>query len=99
MLVPVLSPFSFARVVVVREKLTDGDYGLPIEKANEMITGQLKELMREDTVIPLNVQQPGSLGPVAVALFQGFNDQPLFNFFQRDTAGRNFRNFNRVAFS
>jgi heterodisulfide reductase subunit C/nitrate reductase gamma subunit len=49
-----LSPFSFARGVVVREKLTAGDYMLPIEKANEKVAGQFKALMRQDAVIPLN---------------------------------------------
>jgi heterodisulfide reductase subunit C len=50
----ILSPFSFARGVVVREKLTAGDYMLPIEKANEKVAGQFKALMRQDAVIPLN---------------------------------------------
>ncbi len=50
----ILSPFSFARGVVVQEKLTAGDYMLPIEKANEKVAGQFKALMRQDAVIPLN---------------------------------------------
>ncbi len=50
----ILSPFSFARGVVVQEKLTAGDYLLPIEKANEKVAGQFKALMRQDVVIPLN---------------------------------------------
>ena len=60
----ILSPFSFARGVVVREKLTAGDYMLPIEKANEKVAGQFKALMREDAVIPLNTQPRENPKPV-----------------------------------
>ena len=60
----ILSPFSFARGVVVQEKLTVGDYMLPIEKANEKVAGQFKALMREDAVIPLNTQPRENPKPV-----------------------------------
>jgi heterodisulfide reductase subunit C len=59
-----LSPFSFARGVVVREKLTAGDYMLPIEKTNEKVAGQFKALMREDAVIPLNTLPQENPKPV-----------------------------------
>jgi heterodisulfide reductase subunit C len=59
-----LSPFSFARGVVVREKLTAGDYMLPIEKTNEKVAGQFKALMRQDAVIPLNTLPQENPKPV-----------------------------------
>jgi heterodisulfide reductase subunit C len=63
-LVTILTPFSFARGVVVQEKLAAGDYTLPIEKAIETVAGQFKELMREDAVIPLNTQPRENPQPV-----------------------------------
>ena len=63
-LATVLSPFSFARRVVIGEKLSAGDYRVPIEKANETVAGQFKELMREDAVISLNAQSPQKTQPL-----------------------------------
>ena len=63
-LTAILSPFSFARGVVVQEKLTAADYALPIETANETVAGQFKALMREDAVISLNTQPSANPKPV-----------------------------------
>lgn len=53
-LAPVLTPFSFARGVVVKEYLKTDEYMLPIEKAAEKIAGQSAELLKSEAAIPLN---------------------------------------------
>jgi heterodisulfide reductase subunit C len=53
---PVLTPFSFARGLVVRQKLKADDYNAPIAKANQQVAGRYAERMPPDVAIPLNVQ-------------------------------------------
>ena len=55
-LAPVLTPFSFARGVVVKEYLKTDGYMLPIEKAAENVAGQSAELIKSQAAIPLNVE-------------------------------------------
>jgi heterodisulfide reductase subunit C len=53
-LAPVLTPFSFARGVVIQETLKAADYSLPIRKAVELVAGQSEQLIKSDAAIPLN---------------------------------------------
>jgi heterodisulfide reductase subunit C len=57
-LTSVLTPFSFARGLVVRQKLKADDYNSPIAKANQKVAGRYAERMDPDVAIPLNVQSP-----------------------------------------
>jgi heterodisulfide reductase subunit C/nitrate reductase gamma subunit len=50
----VLTPFSFARGVVVKEYLKPDNYMLPIERAAENIAGQSAEVIAGKAAIPLN---------------------------------------------
>jgi heterodisulfide reductase subunit C len=52
----VLSPFSFARGLIVQPTLTTGSYSSPIYKARQAVSGQFVNLMNPDTAIPLNGQ-------------------------------------------
>jgi heterodisulfide reductase subunit C/nitrate reductase gamma subunit len=52
----VLTPFSFARGVVVKEYLKPEDFLLPIEKAAENIAGQSADAITSETAIPLNTK-------------------------------------------
>jgi heterodisulfide reductase subunit C len=54
-LVPVLTPFSFARGVVIKETLQADEYNSPIEKAAGKAAGPSAELIKSKTAIPLNV--------------------------------------------
>lgn len=51
---PVLTPFSFARGVVVKEWLPSDAYMASIEKAAEQVAGRSAELIKSEAVIPLN---------------------------------------------
>ena len=64
-LVSVLTPFSFARGVVVKERLKTAEYLSPIEKAGEKVAGRTAELIHSREVIPLNViaDEPHRLQP------------------------------------
>jgi heterodisulfide reductase subunit C/nitrate reductase gamma subunit len=64
-LVSVLTPFSFARGVVVKERLKPAEYISPIEKAGEKVAGRTAELINSREVIPLNVSadEPRRLKP------------------------------------
>jgi heterodisulfide reductase subunit C/nitrate reductase gamma subunit len=53
-LAPVLTPFSFARGVVIQATLKAADYSLPIRKAVELVAGQSEQLIKSDAAIPLN---------------------------------------------
>lgn len=55
-LASVLTPFSFARGVVVKEYLKTAEYMMPIEKAAEKVAGQSAEFIKSEAVIPLNVK-------------------------------------------
>ena len=60
----ILSPFSFARGIVVQEKLEADDYALPVEKAVGKIAGPFAELINPDATIPLNSQSHANPQPV-----------------------------------
>jgi heterodisulfide reductase subunit C len=49
-----LSPFSFARGLIIRESLPADSYTLPIEKARQAVGGRFAELMNPDSPISLN---------------------------------------------
>ncbi len=55
-LVSVLTPFSFARGLLVQQKLNADDYNLPIAKATQEVAGHFTELMNPDAAVPLNLQ-------------------------------------------
>jgi heterodisulfide reductase subunit C/nitrate reductase gamma subunit len=55
-LASVLTPFSFARGLLVQERLSADDYALPIEKAMVKVAGRISELINRDNVISLNPQ-------------------------------------------
>ena len=52
----VLSPFSFARGLIVQKTLPADSYARPIEDARRAVGGRFAELMNPDTPIPLNTQ-------------------------------------------
>jgi heterodisulfide reductase subunit C/nitrate reductase gamma subunit len=54
----VLTPFSFARSLMVKPKLKANDYELPLSRAQQAVAGHFTELMNPDAAIPLNVQTP-----------------------------------------
>jgi heterodisulfide reductase subunit C/nitrate reductase gamma subunit len=64
-LTPVLTPFSFARGVVMKEYLKTDDYMMPIENAAEKVAGHSAELIKSEAAIPLNViaDEPRQLKP------------------------------------
>ena len=62
-LAPILSPFSFARGVVVQENLASGEYARPIEKAGESVAGRFARLIKSEAAIPLNIIPVGHLLP------------------------------------
>ncbi len=51
---PLLTPFSFARGVVVKEKLNPDDYQAPIEKAGASVASQSAALIKSESPIALN---------------------------------------------
>lgn len=57
-LVSVLTPFSFARGLLIQPKLSADDYTLPIENAAATVAGQFAELVKRDVAIPLNAKDP-----------------------------------------
>jgi heterodisulfide reductase subunit C len=52
----VLSPFSFARGLIIQESLPADIYTQPIENARQAVGGRFINLMNPDTPIPLNKQ-------------------------------------------
>ena len=63
-LVSVLTPFSFARGLVVQEKLKAAVYSLPIEKANQTVAGRFTELMNPNAAISLNARSSPDRRPL-----------------------------------
>jgi heterodisulfide reductase subunit C len=59
-LAAVLTPFSFARGVVIKETLKTDRYLAPIEKAAEKVVGRSAELIKSEAAIPLNVTEDES---------------------------------------
>jgi len=55
-LAAILTPFSFARGLLIQPKLQADDYTLPIENAVAKVAGQFAELIKPDVAIPLNSQ-------------------------------------------
>jgi heterodisulfide reductase subunit C len=53
-LAPVLTPYSFARGVMMRHRMTADQYTNPILKARQAVAGRFTDLMNRDTAIPLN---------------------------------------------
>jgi heterodisulfide reductase subunit C len=73
----VMTPFSFARGVVVKEYLKPDNYMLPIEKAAENIAGQSAEVIASQAAIPLNAWADKSreLTPAENTFFHCFSCQ------------------------
>jgi Fe-S oxidoreductase len=57
-LAAILTPFSFARGLLIQPKLHADDYTLPVENAVAKVAGQFAELMKPDAAISLNTQSP-----------------------------------------
>ncbi len=52
----ILSPFSFARGLIIQEALPADSYARPIENARRVVAGRFVNLMNPDTPLPLNTQ-------------------------------------------
>ncbi len=63
-LAALLTPFSFARGLLIQPKLHADDYTLPIENAVGKVAGQFAELMKPDAAIPLNTQSANDRQPI-----------------------------------
>ena len=61
----VLTPFSFARGLIVRESLSAETYAQPIEGARQAVAGGFENLMNPDAPVALNAQKNAGL-PSAV---------------------------------
>jgi heterodisulfide reductase subunit C len=60
----ILTPFSFARGLLIQPTLQADDYTLPIENAVAKVAGHFAELIRPDIAIPLNSQSPDDRQPI-----------------------------------
>ena len=60
----ILTPFSFARGLLIQPTLQADDYALPIENAVAKVAGQFTELIKPDVAISLNSQSPGDRQPI-----------------------------------
>jgi heterodisulfide reductase subunit C len=58
----VLSPFSFARGLLIQDTLASDSYSDPIDKARQTVAGRFAELNNPDTPVPLNAPS-GSKAP------------------------------------
>jgi heterodisulfide reductase subunit C/nitrate reductase gamma subunit len=63
-LASVLTPFSFARGLLIQQKLHADDYRLPIENAIATATGQFTEFMQPDITLPLNTRSADDGQPI-----------------------------------
>jgi heterodisulfide reductase subunit C len=52
----ILSPFSFARGLIIQKTLPADTYAHPIEDARQAVAGRFTNLMNPDTALPLNAQ-------------------------------------------
>jgi heterodisulfide reductase subunit C len=59
----VLTPFSFARGLIIQESLAVDEYARPIEGARQAVAGAFENLMNPDTPIPLNARTNENLQP------------------------------------
>ncbi len=55
-LASLLSPYSFARGLIIQHRISTDDYAKPIQKARQAVTGRFSELTNRDTAIPLNAE-------------------------------------------
>ena len=60
----VLTPFSFARGLLIQPKLPTDDYTLPVENAAGKVAGRFAELMTSDAALPLNTQPADDRQPI-----------------------------------
>ena len=60
----VLTPFSFARGLVVQPLLKAQDYDLPLARASQAVAGPVADLMKADDAIPLNAHPSAAGQPV-----------------------------------
>ncbi|MBT8371603.1 MAG: 4Fe-4S dicluster domain-containing protein, partial [Deltaproteobacteria bacterium] len=60
----VLTPFSFARGLVVQPKLKSDDYDLPLASAQQAVAGHFTDLMNPNAAIPLNAQSSTDRRPM-----------------------------------
>ena len=60
----ILTPFSFARGLLIQPTLQADDYTLPIEEAVAKAAGHFEELIKPDVAIPLNSQSPDDRQPI-----------------------------------
>jgi heterodisulfide reductase subunit C len=63
-LTAILTPFSFARGLLIQPKLRAVDYTLPLENAVAQVASQFAELMKPDAALPLNTQSANDHQPV-----------------------------------
>ncbi len=63
-LAAILTPFSFARGLLIQPKLHADDYTLPVENAVGQVAGQFAELMQPDVAISLNTQSSEDCRPI-----------------------------------
>jgi heterodisulfide reductase subunit C/nitrate reductase gamma subunit len=59
----VLTPFSFARGLIIQEALAADAYARPIEDARQAVAGRFADLMNPDTPLPLNTLAAGETQP------------------------------------
>jgi heterodisulfide reductase subunit C/nitrate reductase gamma subunit len=59
----VLTPFSFARGLMIQNTLPVDTYARPIENARQAVAGRFVNLMNPDTPLPLNAQRTGDPQP------------------------------------
>jgi heterodisulfide reductase subunit C len=60
----ILTPFSFARGLLIQPTLQADDYTLPIENAVAKVAGHFEELIKPDVAIHLNSQSPDDRQPI-----------------------------------
>ena len=63
-LAAILTPFSFARGLLIQPKLHADDYTRPIENAVAKVAGRFADLMQPDAAISLNTQSPEAHQPI-----------------------------------
>jgi heterodisulfide reductase subunit C/nitrate reductase gamma subunit len=59
----VLTPFSFARGLIIQETLSADTYARPIEVARQSVAGRFADLMNPETPLALNAQRSAAAQP------------------------------------
>jgi heterodisulfide reductase subunit C/nitrate reductase gamma subunit len=59
-LASLLSPYSFARGMIMQDRIPADDYTQPVQKARQAVAGRFNELTNRDTAIALNDENTGS---------------------------------------